>query len=246
MTRFPISLPVLAVALALAVPAVAASQVSTPAPPAEPSLRTFFTDLAADARRLPSTSAAVTIAATGILTSSLSPFDDDLERWNPRGEFEAGTLAGNGVVLAAGTLAAYGIGRWADKPRVARIAVDLLRAQVLSLGTAYGLKYTTQRERPDRSSSDSFPSGHAAQTFAAATALARHLGALAAAPAYAGAGYVAMSRVNQNRHHLTDVIFGAGLGIAVGWSGARTGSALTIAPAVSPSAIGVGVTLATP
>jgi hypothetical protein len=63
---------------------------------------------------------------------------------------------------------------------------------------------------------------------------------------YAGAGYVAMSRVNQNRHHLTDVVFGAGVGIAVGWSGARTASALAITPVVSPSAIGVRVALDTP
>ena len=244
MTRFPVSF--LVVGLVLAMPTVAASQVSTPAPPAEPSLRTFFTDLAADARRLPSTSSAVTVAVGGILSTSLSPFDDDLVRWTPDAAFEAGGVAGNSATLAAATLAAYGIGRWADKPRVASVALEVLRAQVLSLGIAYGLKYTTLRERPDHTSNDSFPSGHSAQTFSAATVLARHLGILVVAPAYAGAGYVAMSRVNQNRHHLTDVIFGAGLGIAVGWSGAQTDSGLRITPEVSPSVMAVRMTVEVP
>jgi membrane-associated phospholipid phosphatase len=97
------------------------------------------------------------------------------------------------------------------------------------------LKYATGRERPDQSSSDSFPSGHASQTFASATVLGRHLGPYAAAPAFGAAAYVAMSRVNQNRHYLSDVLFGCGLGVAVGWASARTEQAWQVTPTISPS-----------
>ncbi len=36
------------------------------------------------------------------------------------------------------------------------------------------------------------------------------------APAYAVAGYVAGSRLSENKHYLSDVIFGAAVGIMVG------------------------------
>ena len=75
-----------------------------------------------------------------------------------------------------------------------------------------------QRERPDQSNNASFPSGHAAGGFAAATVLARHYGWKAAIPAYIGATYIAAARVHDNKHYLSDVTFGAAMGIA----GART------------------------
>src|SRR5262245_63725190 len=46
---------------------------------------------------------------------------------------------------------------------------------------------------------NSFPSGHAADTFAFATALERHLGWRGAVPAYIFSSYVAMSRLPANR-----------------------------------------------
>jgi membrane-associated phospholipid phosphatase len=238
-TWFRVFVP--AVVLALGVPSLAFPQTHTPAPPSEPSLRTFFQDLAGDVRRLPSSAGALSVAAGGILSTSLSPLDDDLQLWDATGAFEAGTLAGNSLVLGAGTLAVYGVGRWLDQRRVSHVAIDVLRAQVLSLGIAYGLKYTVRRERPDHSSSDSFPSGHSAQTFASATVLTRHLGPAAAVPAFGAAGFVAMSRVNQRRHYLTDVMFGAGLGVAVGWTGTRRVGAWQVTPAVSPSGAAVSV-----
>ena len=48
------------------------------------------------------------------------------------------------------------------------------------------IKFTTRRKRPDGSNDLSFPSGHAAITFAGATVLERHLGWKKAALAYLG------------------------------------------------------------
>jgi membrane-associated phospholipid phosphatase len=229
------------VALALVVPVTAFSQVTTPAPPAEPSLRTLLPDLVDDVRRLPSNPATTSVVIGGILSASLSPLDEGLADWEPEGIFTNGTVL-NGAVLAAVTLATYGVANWAGSSRVKHVTVDILRAQVLSLGLTYGLKYTVGRERPDHSANDSFPSGHAAQTFASATVLARHLGPQATWPALVVASFVSLSRVNQNRHFLSDVVFGASLGVAVGWNTVHRESTWTVAPGVSRSQVGVHVT----
>jgi membrane-associated phospholipid phosphatase len=48
--------------------------------------------------------------------------------------------------------------------------------------------------------------------------LERHLGYRASWPALVGATYVATSRLVDNRHFLSDVIFGAAVGEAAGWT----------------------------
>jgi membrane-associated phospholipid phosphatase len=85
----------------------------------------------------------------------------------------------------------------------------------------------------------SFPSGHSSLTAATAAYLGLHLGStfvwgdavpkhggwrtasqvggtLAAGALVASAGYVAASRVTDNRHHPDDVMFGVGIGAAIG------------------------------
>jgi len=85
------------------------------------------------------------------------------------------------------------------------------------------LKYTVRRERPDGSGANSFPSGHAADTMAFATALERHLGWKGAVPAYIFSSYVAISRLPANRHWLSDAVFGASVGIIAGRTVTRHG-----------------------
>ena len=58
-----------------------------------------------------------------------------------------------------------------------------------------------------------FPSGHASTTFASASVLEAHFGWKFGVPAYAFATYVAASRLHENRHYLSDVVFGG----AIGW-----------------------------
>jgi len=76
------------------------------------------------------------------------------------------------------------------------------------------LKFTVQRTRPDGSDNYSFPSGHSAGAFATAGVLQHHYGWKAGVPATLVAGYVATARVHDNRHYLSDVIFGGAMGIA--------------------------------
>src|SRR6185295_3092252 len=76
---------------------------------------------------------------------------------------------------------------------------------------------TVQRDRPTGECC-AFPSGHASTTFATASVLERHLGYRGAWPTLVIASYVAASRLHDNRHFLSDVVFGSALGIATGWA----------------------------
>lgn len=83
-----------------------------------------------------------------------------------------------------------------------------------------GLKYSVQRLRPDHSRKNSFPSGHSATTFYAATLLHKEYGETIS-PWFSVAGYgiaaaTGMARVAATRHWISDVMAGAGIGIFSG------------------------------
>jgi hypothetical protein len=87
---------------------------------------------------------------------------------------------------------------------------------LLAIGRAYivtgVLKVTADQTRPD-GGKHSFPSGHASMAFAGAEAIRRQHGWGWGAPALLAAGFVGWSRVETNRHHTHDVLFGAAIGI---------------------------------
>ena len=89
---------------------------------------------------------------------------------------------------------------------------QLVGSGAASVATAYALKYTVSKERPDGSDSHSFPSNHAGVAFVGATFLQQRYGWKFALPAYAVAGYVAWGRVYARRHDTWDVLAGAVLG----------------------------------
>lgn len=83
-------------------------------------------------------------------------------------------------------------------------------------GLVNGLKYTMKKRRPDGSSRNSFPSGHTAMAFVGAELLYQEYKDVS--PWIGIAGYtVAAStgffRMYNNRHWLSDVLAGAGIGI---------------------------------
>ncbi|HET7794359.1 MAG TPA: phosphatase PAP2 family protein [Rhizobacter sp.] len=92
---------------------------------------------------------------------------------------------------------------------------------VLSFATTLGvtevLKRTTHVERPDQSNDQSFPSGHAARAFAAATFVHRRHGLEPALPLYALATYVGYTRVQSQRHRWVDVAGAAAVSAVSTW-----------------------------
>ena len=92
----------------------------------------------------------------------------------------------------------------------------LLKGELAMIATTSLLKYGTHQLRPDGSTYNSFPSGHTAQAFAAATFLSeeyKHKIPWIPYAAYGIAGTVGGLRMANNRHYISDVLVGAGLGI---------------------------------
>ena len=108
------------------------------------------------------------------------------------------------------------MGRLSHSPKVSHLGIDLQQAQILTEMLVQPIKMSTKRERPDGSNNRSFPSGHAAVTFAGATVIERHLGWRKSLLGYTIASYVAASRLHDNRHYLSDVVFGAAVGSIAG------------------------------
>jgi hypothetical protein len=81
----------------------------------------------------------------------------------------------------------------------------------------YRLKQATHVTRPNPAYGDeSFPSQHASMAFVAATLLHREFGHVSpwiSIGGYATASWVAYSRIARNRHFMTDVLLGSGIGI---------------------------------
>jgi membrane-associated phospholipid phosphatase len=159
--------------------------------------------------------------AGGGLALAVHPADDNVNEWflNNTGAdnfFKAGEVLGELYTLLPTASVIYAVGRIKDQPKVSHVGMDLIEALAMSEALTAALKYTTRRERPDGSGKNSFPSGHAADTFAFATALERHLNWKYSVPAYIFSSYVAISRLPANRHWLSDAVFGSAVGIIAG------------------------------
>ena len=116
-------------------------------------------------------------------------------------------------IVAAYALDVFGVKSKTDFNN--RTAI-LLKGEVLTLGSVYIIKNIAHQERPDGSNDKSFPSGHTAQAFAAATFLSEeYKDQFPWMPyaAYGVAGSVGVMRMVNNKHYISDVLFGAGLGL---------------------------------
>ncbi len=97
-----------------------------------------------------------------------------------------------------------------------RMLVSDAFSAALVAGIVNGLKYSVGTLRPDGSKYNSFPSGHTAVAFAAATMLHKEYGHISpwiSIGGYAVATATGISRMLNNRHWMSDVLAGAGIGI---------------------------------
>ncbi len=230
--------------------AVNAQFIAPPASPVEsmPSWGSLFSDLPHDFRQLPSKTNALWLGGAGALALALQKDDASLTRRVVGSAgldttLEAGAFVGGGFIQVGGALGTFAIGRLSGRPQVAAVGADLVRAQIINTVLTQGTKIAVGRRRPD-GARFSFPSGHASSSFATATVLQRRLGWKVGAPAYAMATYVAASRLQENKHYLSDVIFGAAVGIV-------SGRAVTVGhgrnrfaliPMTAPGGVGIGFT----
>jgi membrane-associated phospholipid phosphatase len=210
-----------------------AQAVATAQAPSEPQ-HTGFSALvrstASDVVAFPKRKSTWVILGIGAGAAALvHPIDDDVNEELQDSDaikrfFTPGKYLGYGWVQGGAAVGLYLVGRYAMKPetgtrtnKLSHLGFDLLRANLLTQGFTYGLKYAVRRDRPTGECC-AFPSGHASVTFATASVLERHFGYRASWPMFAIAGYVSASRLADNRHFLSDVVFGSALGIATGWT----------------------------
>jgi membrane-associated phospholipid phosphatase len=139
--------------------------------------------------------------------------------------------AGYVTIPLAGGFYLYGL--IADDQRAVRAGLTGVKAIVITAVFTYAIKYATQRHRPYQDSppnpriwegpfgnyqSTSFPSGHSSLVFAAAAVFASEYKDKIWVPvlSYSLASLAAISRVYDDQHWASDVIFGSALGFVIG------------------------------
>ncbi|NPD81784.1 phosphatase PAP2 family protein [Prevotella sp. PINT] len=141
-------------------------------------------------------------------------YGDDLTVVYPTGKHEVENyLRFSPYAILAGLKLSGCEGR-SDLPRFLTSAAV---SNVIMAGAVTAAKHTFKAQRPDHSDNKSFPSGHAAVAFTAATILHKEYGATRS-PWFSLGGYAlaagtSMLRVAHNRHRAGDVAAGAGIGI---------------------------------
>jgi PAP2 superfamily protein len=200
----------------------APAEAKEPPTPPHTGLRALGRGVIGDIKHLPAKENMYLALVGGALATAAHPVDQSFNV-HLRSHYDAVNAAfapakylGDTPEQVALSLGTYAYGRIFDKPRVSHLGMDLLRSQIVTEALVQPIKFATHRERPDGSNAQSFPSGHAAVTFAAATVIERHVGWRHSLLAYAVATYVAASRLHDNKHYLSDVAFGAAVGTIAG------------------------------
>ena len=255
---FAPGLPSEAVAVPLASVSGFRSAPQAAQPPPEPShtgLKALAVETWGDFKAFPSRRSTWVILGIGAAAAAAAhPVDDEVNAHLQGSDaaarfFAPGKWIGSAYVQTGTAVGLYVIGRYAlphaDGERtnkVSHIGFDMLRALIVSQAFTQAIKNTVRRDRPTGVCC-AFPSGHASATFATASVIERHFGYRGSWPMFLVAGYVATSRLHEDQHFLSDVIFGASLGVASGWTvvGRHGRSSYSLMP--TPVRGGVMVTL---
>jgi len=222
---------------------------STSAPTSLPiSVPALFGEAVTDFRHIPSWTNLAIFAVGGLGAALEHPSDASVSRAMSTSQglnsfLRAGRTVGDARTQLAAAIGTYAIGQISKKPKVAMVGADLIQSQILAQSMTQAIKIGVGRTRPD-GTHYSFPSGHSSVTFATATVLQRDLGWKVGVPAYGLATYVAASRIQDKRHFLSDVTFGAAIGIVAGRSVTVGGgnAKFAVAPTAAPGGGGISFT----
>ena len=195
----------------------------------------------------------IPLVVGGTAAGTASFFDQDVRNsiqgntlsWSSAAETGAGPIWSS--VFVAGMFTA---GRLSHHARFRAMTYDMLDAAIVNFVYTEVIKVAVGRERPNGQDNKSFPSGHTSNAFALAAVAERHYGWKIGVPAYGLAGLVGASRINEDKHYLSDVVAGATLGYVVGRAvvrvngrpiegGSRPRAAVSVAPIVARHTQGV-------
>jgi hypothetical protein len=164
-------------------------------------------------------------------------FDDSIQDWVRENKTEDSTNAartltqlGDGSVIGALLFASYLSGEIFNKKRLRKAGLLGVESFVISSALVYVLKFTVGRARPYSGETTwsyhpfalssryySFPSGHASAAFSVATVIADQAEEVwIDVLVYTLAGLVAVTRVHEDKHYLSDVFIGSAIGYFVG------------------------------
>jgi len=184
------------------------------------------------------------LAAAGLVHQADEAIAEEMSEPSPTTRaLEGGDKYGNLTLQVPLAIGWWIVGHAAGSARGAEAGRDLVRAQISATSWAYLWKYTVDRTRPN-GDPRSFPSGHAAATFATAMVLQDHYGWKVGVPFFAASTYTALSRLTVNKHWASDVTFGAFVGIA----SARTvtlhlrNQKFALVPLAAPGGAGLALT----
>ncbi len=155
----------------------------------------------------------------GAVTAGSFVFDDTFRAALGNESSDAAEIAddyGGPIALGALTTGLFVAGRYSNDQKFRDVTYDMAIAAIVNLAYTGALKAAVNRDRPNDSGSDSFPSGHSSNAFALATVAAHHYKGKLRLIAYGGATVIAASRLRADAHWLSDVVCGATLGILVG------------------------------
>jgi len=181
----------------------------------------FFTDLGANFKGLVSVESVAPVLVGGAAYSIATIPEQRIQahfapgdvwgRWSTPGEY-----IGHPFVLGGISATMFAFSRKSEDRRFRSLSYALVQGMFMSAAIVEPTKLAVRRWRPDNNNRASFPSGHSTESFMFATVFAEHYGWKVAVPAYAIASYVAMTRLEERKHHITDVVAGAAIGYLVG------------------------------
>jgi hypothetical protein len=167
------------------------------------------------------TNAVVLLLAGGASLALRPEVDDDIEdkfnrsRSLSEGWGDAAGALGNPSIHFAYAGTAYIYSVLAEDEENYQRSKTLISALIINGVTTTILKVAANTESPNGEELG-WPSGHTSSTVALAAVLDEFYGPWAGVPLYGLAGLVAYERLDDNEHHLSDVVFGAALGYIVG------------------------------
>jgi PAP2 superfamily len=170
-----------------------------------------------------STNARYILLTGGLLALSTLPLkkddfsEDTAERHSLGSSSKFGDLMGQLVPNALYVGGMWAHSYFAENMDSKRRAIFMTKVTAYSSAMTTVLKYTIRERRPDHSSRNSFPSGHTTTAFAFASVIGIEHEWYYSVPAYALAGFVGYSRINDHQHYLADVIAGAAIGMSYGY-----------------------------
>lgn len=190
--------------------------VAQQAPPA----RDFGKQLWANTKGLFSTDNLVPLTVGVTASGASSIFDQRVHSYfgdERRAEWigSTGNIIGNPVTIGATAGALFFFSYKTPNQRFRAMSFDLTQGFIVDLGMTAALKAAIRRERPDGSNNLSLPSGHASAAATAAT-IVSHYYPKATVPAYLVAAFTGFSRIEKDRHWLSDTVAGAVQGIIIG------------------------------